>query len=722
MSFNSPSTLSTGALAALVMLSPQLTHAQSSEPDETGSSEAERRFTPVTVSATRRDQSALDVPISITALSGDDLVRNAQDDLADYIRQVPGVAFRQQSAGLNEISIRGVSGGGGQRAKAPISFYVDDVPVISDPVASPDVKTFDVERVEVLRGPQGTLFGESALGGVIRVLTNQPDLDTFESRARLSYISFDGGDDGYNFDGMVNLPIIEDELAIRATLSRRDEGGWIDNLGIGGRDNQNDLDYTSGRVKALWQVNPDLSISATASLTNSEYGSRQSGTEDFEQFIDFTDETRTDDMEQFNVTVKYDFGFAELTSSSNTFDRETSRLFNLNFFNGFLPGILESLGAVEPGFQYDEFAQTLNIDDSAFVQEIRLVSPGDKSFRWVTGVYYYDTDNFVGVDFFGAPQVDFQVLRLRRDEAYEQRAIFGEVEYDFAANWTAIFGLRYTEEERSISYNQQDDFPFVVFLPANGEFQVDLDYEILTPRFVLQYRPTDSSQIYASASRGFRGPGGNTDFDDAGVRNNSYGAESIWSYELGGKSQLLNNRLSLEAAVFYTDWSDRQEVVNPGAPFTEQFSDNIGSAEISGLELASSYIVNDYLTIGGSATLLDTEIVDSGNPVFEGQPITAQADERASAFIDFAYPLSNGLTLTLRGDGIYSGEVIYDLSNPVSEGDYTILNASAGIEGDGWTASLFSRNIANEFIRYGAGLDTSIGEPRVIGASIDVTF
>lgn len=164
----------------------------------------------IVVTATRREAEPADLPLSITAIQGDELVKNAQDDLADYIRQLPGVTFRQQSAGLNQLSIRGVSGGGGQRAKAPISFYIDDVPVVSDPVASPDIKTFDIERVEVLRGPQGTLFGESALGGVIRILSKQPNLSKFEARTEVTYLSTEIGDPGYNFDGVVNIPIVED--------------------------------------------------------------------------------------------------------------------------------------------------------------------------------------------------------------------------------------------------------------------------------------------------------------------------------------------------------------------------------------------------------------------------------------------------------------------------------------------------------------------------------
>lgn len=692
------------------------------EEQPSDATESEARLDRVLVTSTRREVDTLNLPLSVTALSGEDLVTNSQDSLADYIRQVPAISFRQQSAGLNEISIRGVSGGGGQRAKAPISFYIDDVPVVSDPVATPDIKSFDVNRVEVLRGPQGTLFGESALGGVIRVITNDPDSSKYEARARATYLTFDGGDPGYNLDGMVNIPIIEDQLAVRATLSRRDEGGWIDNIGINGRDNANDLDFWTGRVKTLWTPTDQLSVSGSIALTRSEYGSRQEANADFQQVIDFTNETRIDDIDQYNLTVKYDFGFAELTSSSNSFKRQTSRLFNLNFFNGFLPGILESLNSAPPGFQYDEFYQTLDIDDKSFVQEIRLVSPGEDAFRWTAGLYYFDTDNDVGVDFIGVPNLGFNYLRLRRDEQYQQAAVFGEIEYDFAERFTIIGGLRYSEENRKIIYDQTDDFPFTVFLPANGLFEVDFDYSILTPKFALQYRPSDNTQVYVSASRGFRGPGGNTDFDDDGVRNNIYGAETIWSYEIGAKGAFLNDRVILEAAAFMTDWTDRQETVNPEAPFTEQFVANIGTAEIAGVELVGSWQANRYIALGGNISYIDTEIKTSSNTNFAGLPLPGEAEWRGSGFIDFNYPLQNGLILSARIDGTYVGDVIYSLTNPVEEGSYSLFNAQVGIAGEDWRITAFTRNATNQFIQYGTGLSTSVNEPRSIGISLDYTF
>ncbi|MDT9600516.1 TonB-dependent receptor [Sphingosinicella rhizophila] len=677
----------------------------------------------IVVTATRREESVLDVPLSITALSGDKLVAEGKDDLADYIRQVPGVTFRQQSPGLNEISIRGVSGGGGQRAKAPISFYIDDVPVISDPGASPDVKTFDIERVEILRGPQGTLFGESAIGGVIRIISKRPDPNKFEARVRGSYLNFAHGEGGYNADVMLNIPVVNDKFAIRGTLSRRDEGGWIDNLSpaFGGQ-NINDLDFWSGRVTALWTPTPDLEISATGFFTRSEYGGRQFANRDYEQTIN-VDEARRDNIDQFNFTVKYDFDFAELVSSTNYFKRTTSRLFDLFSFNGFLPGLIDAEGGLPPGTVFDTFYQTLDIDDKSFVQEIRLISPGDSAFRWVAGLYYFDTKNNVGVDFMEIPSIPFNPLRLRRVEDYQQYAAFGQVEYDVSSRVTLITGLRYTKEDRKINYDQSDDFTSLTgfrFLPAIGIFDVDLGYDILTPKFAIQFKPSDQAQIYVSATNGFRGPGGNTDFNDNGVRQNVYGAEKIWSYELGAKGRFFD-ALTMEAAAFYTDWKDRQEVVNPGAPFNEQYVSNIGSAEIYGFEASLSYAFR-YVTVGGNISYTHTEIVESGQTAFVGLPLTAQPEWRGSAYFDARFPLGNRFYLKAHGDISFEGDKIFSYTTPVKEGSYKLVNAIIGIARDNWSVDLFVRNLTDEFIAYGAGVNVSVNEPRVIGLAFDVSF
>lgn len=672
----------------------------------------------ILVTATRREQSLLSVPLSITAISGDQLAEYGQDDLADFIRQVPGVNFIPYSSGLNAITIRGVTGGF-QRAKAPVSFYIDDMPIVSDPIATPDVKTFDIERVEVLRGPQGTLFGESAIGGVIRVISKKPNLREVEGKLQVGYLDFSHGSSGYSIDAVANIPLVTDKVAIRGSISHRSEGGYIDNVGLGIKD-QNKLDYLSGRLTAFIKPNERFDISATAYIVRSEYGAYPEADRNFEQ-ARYKDETRNDDITQFNLSLNYEFDFATLTSSTSYMKRTTSRLFDLrDAFNGFLPPVLNSIGAAPEGFQFNQYWQTLDVDDKSVAQEIRLVSPAGRAFRWVAGLYYFDTDNFVGVDFLGDPDLDFNYLRLRRNENYKQRAVFAEVEYDLTSKLTFIAGARYTDEDRSTKYDQQDDWPFAMFLPAIGQFRVDVDYNILTPKFALQYKPSETSQVYVSATRGFRGPGGNTDFDNVG-ETGLFGAETLWSYELGSKASLFDRRLTLEGAIFYSDWADRQEIANPEALPPQQYVSNIGDAELWGVEVAGSYVISSHITVGGQISYLKTKVKESTNADLVGKELTFQPNWRGSAYVDLSVPLGGDFVGKAHFDVVHQGNSWWTATNRT--GDYTLVNGNIVIDQGRWSAGIFMRNITDKFVALAPGAAAfQVGEPRAFGATFGIKF
>lgn len=675
----------------------------------------------VVVTATRRAERAIDVPMSITAISGDQLVSENKDDLADYVRTIPGVSFRAQSAGLNQVTIRGVTGGFA-RAKAPVSFYIDDMPVVSDPSATPDLKTFDVERVEVLRGPQGTLFGESAIGGVIRVISRRPDPKSFDAALQASYISFAHGDGGFTADGMINLPVVEDKFALRLSVSRRDEGGYIDNISPIGEEDQNTLDYTSGRISALWNASESLTVSATALLSRSEYGAYPQASTRYLQNRK-VDETRKDDIDQFNVTLEYEFDWAKLVSSSNYYKRKTSRLFDLtDGFNGFLPGLAVTFGAQPMGFtSFTQFWQTLDIDDKSLAQELRLVSPGEGPFRWVAGLYYFDTDNDVGVDFLGVPTSTFTYLRLRRAETYTQQAVFGEVEYDLSPRWTLVAGARHTKEDRDTNYDQRDSWPgpVRVFLPATGTKTISSDYSITTPKLALRFKPNENTQIYALYSRGFRGPGGNIQFSNSpGENNDSYSAETLDSFEIGTKGRLVDGRLSYEFAVFRSDWTDRQEVANPAALPPQQFVANAGEARLRGLEVAASWSFNRYLTVGAQGSYLDTEITQSTNPALIGAELTFQPRVKGSAFGDVNFPMGS-LRGRARAEVIYTGSEFWNAANTVQPGGFPLWNASVGVDSEKWGVTLFGKNLSDRVVQYFNGI---VGEPRQYGISFSYDF
>lgn len=704
------------AASAIALAMPSLAMAEAAAPKE------DTALSELIVTATRRQEAAKDVPLSVTALSGDNLVAQNKDALADYIRSVPGVSFQALSSGLNQITIRGVTGGF-QRAKAPVSFYVDDMPVISDPSASPDLRSFDIERVEVLRGPQGTLFGESAIGGVIRMITKKPDPTHFSAAMRAGYETYDHGSGGYSLDGMVNIPV-NDQFALRASISRRDEGGYIDNLGLGRKD-QNGVDLTSGKLSALYTVNSKLDVSATALFNNSKDRAYPTANSSYVQ-TRFVDEARTDNSHQFNVTVNYDLDWATLTSSSNYSNRDTHRFFDQT--GGLATAAVGFLtqNGVNPGFSsFKNFYQTLYINDESWAQEVRLVSPADKPLRYTAGLYYFKTTNFVGVQFLGTPTVAFSFLNLNRSEDYNQKAIFGEAEFDFLSKFTAVAGVRETQENRNIRYVQHDDFtnasPVHPFLPATAEgvFNVPIKYSVLTPHFALKYEVSKDIQAYVSATRGFRGPGGNTQFNNygAGGSPDIFGPETLWSYEVGSKGYLLEHKLYYEISAFKSYDNDRQETANPTAPVTQQFVSNVGSAVLKGVEITLDYRPVEYLTVGGSFASLDTRIDKSSNPALIGTQLTFQPKTHASAYIDFHAPVRDDWKFNARVEAVGQSSELFSatLRNPA----YTLVSAQVGLTNPDWAVSLYVHNLADKFIQYYNGIP---GSPRQIGFNITHNF
>lgn len=676
------------------------------------------RIEEIIVTATKREESLKDVPVSVTAFTGDELVRQSKDSLKDYIRAVPGVSFRQQSSGLNQVTIRGISGGFA-RAKSPVSFYIDDMPVVSDPVATPDLKTFDVERIEVLRGPQGTLFGESAIGGVIRVISKKPDPTKFEGAVQAGYSTYRGGDGGYSADAAVNVPVVADKIAVRANLSRRDEGGYIDNLGLG-RENQNTLDFWSGRVSGLVKVNERLEATATAFITRSEYGAYPAANRSFQQNR-LVDESRQDDIDQYNLTVRYSFDAAELVSSTNWMQRDTFRLFDASGSSATFTNLLRIVGGLSPTAPgLSAFWQTLGVKDEQFAQEVRLTSTGSGDFRWLIGGYYFSTDNSVGVDFLSQPAVNFNLLRLRREETYEQTAAFGEAEYDFAPQWTLIAGVRYTMEDRETKFDQSDSWPATLrpLLPATGTRTITTDYSITTPRVSLRWQPTDEATVYGSISRGFRGPGGNIQFsNNPGENNNTFDAETLWAYEIGAKSSFLDGKLYVALAAFFNDWQNRQEVRNPLDPLPQQFVANAGEAETKGIEAEVVVNPTDFLTLGGSLTAMKTEITESPNPALVGTEIINMPKTRFTVFAETRFPIMADLTFVARGEVNHQNSEKF--SQTVRNPGYALYSASIGIEAENWDVKLYGRNIGDKFVEYFSNI---VGDPRLIGVTASYRF
>jgi len=293
-------------------------------------------FEEIVVTALKRSSTLQSTPISISAVSAEKLEKMGADDMIDYIRSVPSLSLVDGGPGQRRLVIRGVQGTG----EAQVGLYYDETPVTGAPGAGnspgdsqPDIKLFDVERVEVLRGPQGTLYGSGSMSGTLRVIFTKPNTTEFEGAFDGTISSTAHGGGNYELNGMVNVPLVEDKLAARAVLFWRDEAGYIDNVRLGIKDH-NSQDTWDGRFMVRFNATENLTIDASAVLQRSNInGDNKWNPAIGELQIDeFTRTPFFDDTDIFNVTLNWDLDFATLTGSSSYYERRAEVNFDTTKF------------------------------------------------------------------------------------------------------------------------------------------------------------------------------------------------------------------------------------------------------------------------------------------------------------------------------------------------------------------------------------------------------
>jgi len=341
------------------------------------------------ITATKRPESLQDVPQSITAFSADEIKFMGAQNFGDMIESVPGVELRRMQSGIGSVSIRGiaamssVTGGAG----ASVGYYLDELP-LTMAAMFPDIANFDTARVEVLRGPQGTLFGEGSMAGTIRLIANKPDATEFDAYIDMTYSNTEGGEDSYSANGMLNLPLIKDKMAVRLVTLYGDDGGYIDRTdpatGAVIEKNVNDSQTIGGRMALRLVPSDNLTLDANLLYSKSDRGRRNIATEEMDR-ASLTPESSEDELFGLNMTIQYDLSFADLISSTSSFDREAPGPADNSGLNG---GVEQFMGIMSfvtglyglPGPNWttpDGVYIDLIIESEAIAQELRLVSKGD---------------------------------------------------------------------------------------------------------------------------------------------------------------------------------------------------------------------------------------------------------------------------------------------------------------------------------------------------------
>jgi iron complex outermembrane receptor protein len=709
----------------------------------------------VVVTAQKRDENQQVVPVSTATFNERRLQVLGVDSFLDYAKFVPSLSFASLGPGQTDIILRGMPVIEG----APtVGIYVDGISIASG-FTNPDPRLFDVKDVQVLRGPQGTLYGEGAIGGLILIRNDVPNPHAFAAKLDATFSQTDGSNTANDeLNGMVNIPIVPDKLALRLVGFQRSYAGFINQvstgLGIvdlagdpavpGGQGVLLKKDANTERVEG-GRASLGFTPTDTFSLTlTGAYQDLKVGGDNFimptsqamffptaspnSVFEDFRT-TRDDQYIQLSGELVNDFGWATLTGDAGYVDRtlDIDQGYTLVTFNT-VPGISNS-------------------DPKEFQTEWRLASPAGQALQWIAGARYTNSTNHI-LQTTDIPGYDFA---RKVGESSSTWAVFGEAAYTFSSlPITARVGLRYFNESQSLSSVITDSLSLIANpSPPQSRSADDSD---VSPRFVLEYRFDPSHMVYGSISKGFRAGGVNVDLCNVtcptvGFRP-SYQPDFVWTYELGAKTEWLEHRLRVNAALFYNDWSNLQIDGDPQNPNTG-FTTNAGKAHSAGFEgeLTATPAQGLSFNLGGSVLQSQLDQPAMGAPAGSRLPNTPEWTFSAAG--DYERPIYNDLRGFIHADVSTRGNAFGNIPNiPQSTTNapfqfilrneapgFTTVDLRMGVEKDSWSVTLFADNVTNSrassfdfnddavFGAFGVFLEQDyIARPRTIGVEFRARY
>ncbi len=700
----------------------------------------------IVVTAEKREENLQDVPVSVSAFTGDTIEKLGLRQSVDITAQTPNfsVGYPNGDGGIPALFIRGVGlNDFGVLNQGPVATYADQTYIASN--AAQIFQLLDVDRVEVLRGPQGTLYGRNANGGAVNFISRKPTTE-WEGWGRASYGSWEST----KFEGAIGGPI-SDVIGVRASLLKIDSDGWLENQVTG--NDQNGADDLAWRV--LLEANPNDSTNLLVNLHGgkSESDSTQYqhlGTLDPESELDpefdqctpaqiaalqcvdvagyseyapyfglpavpgyddgnYDYEPKNDtDFWGVSLTATFDVGEFEITSITSFDDIDDSRPEETDASpNPLIHGLLA-------------------VDQQTFSQEIRIAQDRD-SWSWLAGAYYMK-DEATDETGFDLPLLDFN-FASHTDQEITSMAIFADAKFDLSEAWSLSTGLRYTKEDI-----EQDVLLFLVpFDPVDPplvEGSPDEDFDNVSGRVVLDYRVSDDILIYGGITTGFKAGGIQSSLD--GIF--PYDEEKLISYEGGFKSTLADGRVRLNGAVFYYDYQDLQvfTFINVG-DIGFSFLDNASDARVYGAEIELQMLPTDQLFINLGLGLLDSEYEDFVNPDGDqsGNQVTLSPDVTFNGLVQYDVPLGDLGAVTFQVDWNYQDEVFFDsLNNPLlSQDSYWLYNGRVAWSSadEHWEAALWGRNLGDEeYLVYAFDLsflgfhERMLGTPRSVG--VEVTY
>jgi iron complex outermembrane receptor protein len=672
----------------------------------------------IVVTASKRVSTVQDTPISISAVSGSDLLARGVDSLATLAQGTPGVSLKSEGPSQTEIEMRGMTSSGGN--SATVGFYLDDIPLAGPAsaqnghvVIDPDL--YDLNRIEILRGPQGTLFGSGSMGGTVRLISNQPNLSQFQATAQSVLSGTDGGGFNHKDNLMINLPLINDTLALRLVGTEDYTSGWIDRIVAGAfplaagtplgaaRGDVQDAPITkqypgsnayqiyAARATLLWKPTQNLTVTPSffheTSTQNgiSAYDS-DPGTLAHYQPFDIA-EPLTDSLTAYSLNVNYSFPLFDVTSSTARWTRNSSQVEEASeAFNNPLEGITYNAnnGLANPGYYgpTGSGAERGVEDDPShqFSEELRFASTGNRRASWATGLYYsnyYSLWGFRGTTPNYSTYMDLGTLAPAGTPTWfnayspttlSQVAAFGDATYALTDALKIDLGARINHY----------DYRFSSCLSGWGSAHgaaapscsglIALSNNSFNPKFNLSYAFDSDLMAYATVSSGFRPGGGNAVYPTTGAAWGSafqqqnytsgkwpatYQPDRVLSYELGEKARLLDRRLTVNASIYYEDWRHVQLEAYPN-DWALNINGNYVSIYGADIDVVADLGAGFQLEVAAGYLY---EWLDGGphwviTPVHKMPEV---APESGTVALNYFKPLGSAYTFTARLENAYTG-------------------------------------------------------------------
>jgi len=667
----------------------------------------------IIVTATRRDTGLQQTPVSVGVLTGRIIEDSGILHLHDYWRMIPSLAVTDRGFSGNRISIRGLSGSSGNEADESLTAnYLDDTLLISPQslfTHAPSFKLVDMNRIEVLRGPQGTLFGAGSMGGAIRMITNKADVSTSSQIYETTLSNTAHGGLNYGVTAIWNTPLVQDRSALRLAVYHFDDDGFIDDIGSGEK-NANGKTSTGFRLGGTVDFADNFTMTGKiayeiANADSYNYidpnGKPSVGliiTDDYQTAL-MVDDYRDENSVLYNLNLKYSTSIGEFTSVSSYVNSKTSMVIDLSdemntIFGTFFPAWWDS-----------------NSSQKAFMQEFRFASDTDGKFSWLSGLFYADTDysrsrmtpapgvNAICGGCVGPQPAGEELLgQADNDDQRSEFGVFADFSFWLSDRIEASLGARWYNLRRNATEISTGFFAD----PTTPVFAREFDDSGVNGKGTISFYVNEDVMIYLLASQGFRAGGAN-ELGAAAACNvpRTFEPDSLWNYEIGTKTQFLENRLTVNATAYRIKWSDAQLLVQPGCIFSVGIES--GGVTIDGLEAETTFLPNEKwevtANLGYTKPTLDADIPSLAAPA--GRTLAFVPDVTAgisSTYRFYAFANTAGFA---RADWQYVGSSYNSIDEvgvvPRQEQpSYSLVNFRIGLETDRWRVTLFADNVFDE--------------------------